>query len=58
MPSMGVVEKRAVTINVSLDALVKNMSDSARVECGRKLGAVCVFERSAPAREFVRRHRA
>jgi hypothetical protein len=30
--SMGVVEKRAVTINVSLGALVKNMSDAADVE--------------------------
>jgi hypothetical protein len=44
MPSMGIVEKRAVTINVSLDALVKNVSDSARVECGRKLGAVRVLK--------------
>jgi hypothetical protein len=32
MPSMGVVEKRTVTINVSLRALVKNVSDSAGVE--------------------------
>jgi hypothetical protein len=29
---MGVVEKRTVTINVSLDALVENMSDSTVVE--------------------------
>ena len=39
-PAMRVVEERAVAIDVSLDALVKNLRDSARVECGRKLGAV------------------
>ena len=32
VPPMGVVEKRTVTINVSLGALVKNMSDAAGVE--------------------------
>ncbi len=32
MPSVGVIEKRTVTINVSLNALVKHMSDSACVE--------------------------
>jgi hypothetical protein len=30
--SMGVVEKRTIIINVSLGALVKNMSDAAGVE--------------------------
>ena len=30
--SMGVIEKCTVTINVSFGALVKNMSDEARVE--------------------------
>jgi hypothetical protein len=43
MPSMRIIEKRTVTINVSLDALVENVSDSARVECRRKLGAVRVL---------------
>ena len=32
VPSMGIVEKRAVTIDVSFCALVKNMSDAASVE--------------------------
>ena len=41
--SMSVVEERAVTINISLDALVKNISDSACVECGSKLCAVRVL---------------
>src|SRR6266550_4941060 len=38
--SMGVVEKRTVTINISLGALVKNMSDAAGVEQRGKLGTV------------------
>src|SRR6266487_3454057 len=40
---MSVVKKSAVTINVSLDPLVKNMRDSARVECGGKLCAISVL---------------
>src|SRR4029077_6152883 len=41
--SMGVVEKRTVTINVSLGALVKNMSNAAGVELRRELGTVRVL---------------
>ena len=38
MSSMGVVEKRAVTIDVSLGAFVENMSDGAGVESRGELG--------------------
>src|SRR5437899_6314728 len=41
-PAMRVVEERAVAIDVSLDALVKNLRDSACVECGSELSAVRV----------------
>ena len=43
MPAMGIVKERAVTINILLDALVENVSDSARVECRRKLGTAGVL---------------
>jgi hypothetical protein len=32
VPSMGVIEERAVTVDVSLRAFVKNVSDATRVE--------------------------
>src|SRR5262249_6960757 len=40
---MSVVEKRAVTINTWVDSFVKNVSDSARVECSCKLSAARVL---------------
>ena len=43
MASVGVVEERAVTINVSLSALVKHVSDSTPVECVSKLSSVRVL---------------
>src|SRR5262245_13923429 len=43
VPAMGVVEKRAVTINVSFGAFVKNMRDAACVEFWGEIGAVHVL---------------
>ena len=41
--AMHVIEKRAVAIDLWVDPLVENVSDSARVECGGKLCAVGVL---------------
>src|ERR1700757_3029966 len=43
MAAVRVIEKRAVAVNVSLGALVKNMSDSAGVERRGELGTVGVL---------------
>src|SRR5262245_3478889 len=43
MASMSVVERRTVTINVWLGALVENMSNSAGIESRRKLSTVRVL---------------
>jgi hypothetical protein len=40
---MGVVEKRAVAVDVSLSALLKNMSNAAGVELRGELGTVRVL---------------
>src|SRR6516164_8708415 len=40
---MRVIEKRAVAVNVSLGALVKNVTDAARIEWRREFCAVCVL---------------
>src|SRR5215475_4837645 len=41
--SMSVIEKGAVTINVSLSALVKYVSDSTPVECVSELRSICML---------------
>src|SRR5262245_50687245 len=41
--SVGVIKKGAVAINVSLSALVEDMSNSGCVEQGSKLSASCVL---------------
>jgi hypothetical protein len=43
VPSVDVVEERAVAINISLGPFVKNISDSTGVEGGSKLCAVRVL---------------